>query len=154
MEILRFILIVCITTFASKLNGQVVIHFDYDNSGNRTGRQLTVNTVKSGSIEFPVKDSGDIPDTEIKEGQEKLEEIRPIIYPNPNNGILKIEGLSIPSGMEVNIWLYDLSGVAIISKNESRNAFDLNINHLADGLYILRIRIGEKLFDWKIIKRN
>jgi len=63
MEILRFILIVCITTFASKLNGQVVIHFDYDNSGNRTGRQLTVNTVKSGSIEFPVKDSGDIPDT-------------------------------------------------------------------------------------------
>jgi len=56
--------------------------------------------------------------------------------------------------MEVNIWLYDLSGVAIISKNESRNAFDLNINHLAYGLYILRIRIGEKLFDWKIIKRN
>lgn len=154
MKILRLILIVCITTFASKLNGQFVMHFDYDNSGNRTGRQLTANPVKSGSIEFPAKDSGDIPDTEIKEGQEKLEEIRPVIYPNPNNGILKIEGLSIPSGMEVNIWLYDLSGVALISKNESRNSFDLNINHLADGLYILRIRIGEKLFDWKIIKRN
>ena len=154
MKIIMLILIVCITTFASKLDGQVVIHFDYDNSGNRTGRQLTANPVKSGSIEFPVKDFGDIPDTEIKEGQEKLEEIRPIIYPNPNNGILKIEGLSFPSGMEVNIWLYDLSGVALISKNESRNAFDLNINHLANGLYILRIRIGEKLFDWKIIKRD
>lgn len=154
MKILRLILIVCITTFASRLDGQVVIHFDYDNSGNRTGRQLTANPVKSGSYEFPVKDSGDIPDNEIKEDQEKLEEIRPVIYPNPNNGILKIEGLSIPSGMEANIWLYDLSGVALISKNESGNTFDLNINHLADGLYILRIRIGEKLFDWKIIKKN
>src|SRR4030042_576917 len=132
MKILKPILIICATALTINLNGQVVVHFDYDNSGNRTGRQLTIEEMKSGDVQFPVKDINDIPVIETEEDQETEKDLQPVIYPNPSRGILKIDGLSIPSNTVVNLWLFNLSGVVLISKNESRNTFDLDISHLAD----------------------
>ena len=93
MKIFRFILIVSLTAFTSKLDGQVVIHLDYDNSGDTIGQQLNANPVEYDSIEFPIKDSADIPDTETKRGQEILEETLTLIYLTHNNGSINYESL-------------------------------------------------------------
>lgn len=135
------------------LQGQK-ISFDYDNSGNRIERMLVTEGLKSGSVEFPVTDPDNLPAEEIKKEELIQGELSAVVYPNPNKGIIKISISNMPLNSATEAILYDLSGIELkVEKNlESYNEMD--VSHLKDGIYILRIRVNEKLFDWKIVKNH
>jgi hypothetical protein len=73
------------------------------------------------------------------------------IYPNPVNNILNIEfGLKSASGT-ITIW--NILGTVIREiKYESQNIITINTQSLSAGMYIIKVKAGEKVYSQKIIK--
>ena len=76
-----------------------------------------------------------------------------IVFPQPASDILSIvvkeKSIAFGSGQ---LNLMDLSGKEIISKNfEYRDNYQLNVGSIHNGIYLLRIVIGEKVYSKKII---
>jgi hypothetical protein len=143
-----FIFSLCITC----LHGQK-ISYSYDDNGNRTGRTLFVAQLKPGSVQFPVANSKN----KLEEYQiEKLTqgELTTLVYPNPNKGLIKIDIAYMPLNSITEARLYALSGIELMVKKNFGSYYEMDISRLKDGIYILRIKVNEKIFDWKVIKSN
>ena len=137
------------------------INFTYDRNGNRLTRSIEVTKMKS-VVSFPVSNPKSLKSTvEAKvssESTEKLQgedqEISMVIYPNPNKGILKINISNLPLNSTNELKLYDLSGIELLSSRNFESYLEIDISGYKDGIYILRIKINEKITDWKIIKNT
>jgi len=113
-------------------------------------------------VSFPVSNPKSLKSTvEAKvssESTEKLQgedqEISMVIYPNPNKGILKINISNLPLNSTNELKLYDLSGIELLSSRNFESYLEIDISGYKDGIYILRIKINEKITDWKIIKNT
>lgn len=71
------------------------------------------------------------------------------VYPNPTNGILKIE---TEFNIKINsLYITDFSGKRI--KEFNKTQADLNIRELPNGIYFLNIQTNSKTFTHKIIKQ-
>jgi hypothetical protein len=153
------------------------VEFTYDDNGNRHTRTITVQELQSKSVEFPVIDpknlktkenvmaQGSNPDassqnvdakslsdaTRERINQEEGE-IVTRVYPNPNKGLIKIDISNMPLNSVSELRLYDLSGNEIVMKKNIENHTEIDITRFIDGIYILRVKINEKIFDWKVIK--
>jgi len=73
------------------------------------------------------------------------------IYPNPTNGILKLEFKQIKVQK---IRISDLSGRTKLEKTEIQPNETINLSHLRDGIYIIRIQTDKEIFITKIVKEN
>jgi hypothetical protein len=129
------------------------IKYTYNTSGDRTGRNLI--TLKSTPV-IAQKDSaglyppfGSIPGEVFEEnlGEQKI-----VIYPNPTQGqlLVKIQGYEKESNTA--LYLYDLSGKLLISKKPANSSMPLDLSEYSVGTYILRITLGDKTSEWKIVK--
>jgi hypothetical protein len=156
------------------------VDFVYDDSGNRdTTKIVIVEQLKSNSVTFPVVNPKSLQSTENalaggpeeisgsqNENQKSLDnssntsikqeegEIITLIYPNPSKGLIKIDISNIPLNSITEMKLYDLSGLEKSSKRNFESHSEIDISQLKDGIYILRIKINEKIFDWKIVKTH
>ena len=72
--------------------------------------------------------------------------IKPKIYPNPTTGIIRIEGHF------EELTVYDLLGNMLIKTNESGDLIDCDLSNFKEGLYIIRVSSGGKIFTEKILK--
>jgi hypothetical protein len=157
MHIRRLLPLVLILIRVSILYGQTY-EYAYDNNGNRISRSLVVEELQSRSVSFPVINQKDLKQLEnaVKEGLQEYNseegEISTLVYPNPNKGLLKIDISNMPIESKAELRLYDLSGTEMIIKKDLENYSELNINYLKNGIYILRIKVNDKLFDFKVIK--
>ena len=70
------------------------------------------------------------------------------VYPNPVNNILYIE---LNSGKKTQLEIYNVLGKRIISKT-IYSSETIQIGHLSDGIYILRLTQGNSTFSKKLIK--
>jgi hypothetical protein len=72
------------------------------------------------------------------------------IYPNPNEGLFKVE---ITGGDEndFTIQVYNLTGKAIYTGKNGKYFNEINLSNSQKGLYILRISASGKIFSRKII---
>lgn len=79
------------------------------------------------------------------------QEFEPLtIYPNPSNDFVTIEIPQMPqAGMELSIT--DLSGRQVDEIRNFRSGNTYDINHLAEGVYILSGRMGERMFREKLV---
>lgn len=68
------------------------------------------------------------------------------IYPNPFSDILHINSLSAVELVEI----VNMQGTVVYSEQEPSSS--LNVQHLARGLYMLRIKSGGKWFSQKLLK--
>ncbi len=87
------------------------------------------------------------------ESENRLAEDNIKIYPNPFAGTLNI-GMAL-SGKEVSLTLYDIRGVEVFSLAHLQpdyQTYRLDLSHLQDGLYILRISGGNETIVRKIVK--
>jgi Secretion system C-terminal sorting domain len=158
------------------------VSFTYDASGNRITRTIVVQQQKSIHINSPsvnsknssvadVKGTGKTVSTITGESTENSKlndqeeamkekalteagEITTVVYPNPNKGLLKIDITNMPLNAVTEMKLYDLSGMELTSKRNFDSSSELDISQFRDGIYILRIKINEKIFDWKVIKNH
>ena len=73
------------------------------------------------------------------------------IYPNPTKGILniKITGLDKAKGF---ISIYNIVGKLIEKTELSGNNQIFDLSAQPNGIYIMQIRIEDKISSWKIIK--
>lgn len=133
--------------------GGQTIKYTYDENGSRKSRVLTVEPLGSKGLNFPVEKVEKLPVIAQKEELIKTEgELSTSVYPNPNKGLIKIDILFMPLNSKTEARIYDLSGIEQLVKRNFESSSEINISHLKDGIYILRIKVNESLFDWKIVK--
>jgi Secretion system C-terminal sorting domain len=126
------------------------VDYTYDNRGNRLTR-TTVQQLKAGAVQFPVINPKDIPVEDAK-AEPVLGELSTLVYPNPNKGFIKIDISNLPVDAKTEARVYDLSGQQQVVKMNFDSSSEIDISQLKDGIYILRIKINEKVFDWKVVK--
>jgi hypothetical protein len=126
----------------------VRIKFAYDAAGNRISR--TLHYVSNA----PARSPENTAETEEQEfHSEVINKIEIRIFPNPTQGMLKVEIDNLPSEVLANIALYDFSGRLIEAKPEVDFSAEFNLTSQPAGIYIMRIIAGEERTSWKIIKQ-
>lgn len=72
-----------------------------------------------------------------------------IVYPNPTHGELTIDA---QKGKISNLFITDLNGRILYEKNELSNRETINVTDLPQGIYIMRVRVGNVVKFSKIVK--
>ncbi|MGB1041312.1 MAG: T9SS type A sorting domain-containing protein, partial [Flavobacteriales bacterium] len=81
---------------------------------------------------------------EIKEFKEN----KVFVYPNPAKDIVSIESIKIVDKIVV----YSAEGKMVISKNNFKsNLCSINVSHLENGVYWIRVISGETIITKKLI---
>ena len=155
-------LIFLITFFHIKVLFSQTIDFAYDANGNRISRTLIVEQLQSQDIssiildqeifDLTAKNLKSEKSTKCVDSISEGEEIQISFYPNPNQGILNIGIKNMPLDALSEIRLFDLSGTQLLMINDIPDYFEINIRHLKDGIYILRIKVNTEIFNYKVIK--
>jgi len=121
------------------------IHYGYDSSGNRTNRDILLKSTRNA-------------DNKVNEEQNQkpfrgqLGDIEITIYPNPSKGELTIEIENLPEDPVGWIGVYDMSGKLVFQQIELVQSNLVNLSSSDDGMYILRIVVGDDITEWKILK--
>jgi len=126
------------------LHSQDTVSYGYDAAGNRISRTIVIQ-LRSATApeeeEQPVVYSEMLSDIEVR------------IYPNPTDGLLKVEIRNLPEDQTADILLYNLSGNLISSQRGITDFTDINISSQPSGTYLMKILAGKSQTEWKIIKR-
>lgn len=119
--------------------------FVYDDNGNRKSRTLDMSSnLKSTSPE----------NTEIgkKEYKEVIEDLEILLYPNPTKGEITISLNNFEDQEPSFISIYDYTGRLLQNHNNVQEINLINISDLPRATYLLKIVVGEKSTEWKVIK--
>lgn len=120
------------------VSSQTIVNYTYDAMGNRIKREI----IMSRSIK-----NTNNPLTET------LLEKSISIYPNPTEGLLKIN----ISGWEItdkcNFKVYSLNGLPIQEITVVSSITEINLGNEPNGIYLLNIELNESKSSWKIIKK-
>lgn len=124
--------------------GQSIV-FTYDDSGNRVSRELYTEQLKSLTIDFPIQEES---------LNDKIEVIDPsvLVYPNPSKSYVYLEIKKLTQQNSISYILYDLQGMILIEELHGTQFNSIDINSIPKGIYILRVKIGNKVFDYKVVK--
>jgi hypothetical protein len=141
---LGFFAIVCLQLLYS----QDKVSYGYDAAGNRTSRTIIYAAPPSPAPAEPQEDEA--PPAVYSE---MLSDIEIKIYPNPTDGLLKVEILNLPEKQTANIWLYNLSGKLITSFRRITDFANIDISEQPTGTYLMKIVAGKNQTEWKIIKK-
>lgn len=122
---------------------QTKVCYTYDKAGNRTNRTICLKS------EETTVDSVSIAKTPITE---KLGEMAITLYPNPTKGQLTVQITDMPDKTMGELTLHELSGRLITRQNTVNETTLLDLSAQPLGIYVLRIRVGDKVSEWKVIK--
>ena len=135
-------LITILLLLTARLQAQKVC-ITYDKAGNRTNRTICLKSKEATSDSVSI---AKIPITE------NMGEMVITLYPNPTKGQLKIQITNITCETEGALELYDLSGRLVIVQKTVGESTMLDISRYPLGIYLMRIRICDKVSEWRIIK--
>ena len=126
------------------LHAQDTIAYRYDAAGNRISRTLVLS---SRSAQTTPEENKQAVHTEV------INDIQLKIYPNPTDGLLKVEIKNLPEGQTAQIWLYAMSGKLITLLKDVSKETSINLSGQPAGVYVMRIVSGKFRTEWKIIKK-
>ena len=135
-------LITILLLLTARLQAQKVC-ITYDKAGNRTNRTICLKSEEATSERVS---SAKIPITE------NMGEMVITLYPNPTKGQLKIQITNKTCETEGVLELYDLSGRLVKVQKTVGESTMLDISRYPLGIYLMRIRICDKVSEWRIIK--
>ena len=142
MKIISFFAVLILMACASISKAQG-ISFTYDAAGNRIQRIIVFKStevnIDSIAVAKPLTDN--------------LGEIKITIYPNPTSGKLSVELENIPNGETAKIAMYNIDGRLIQQTGSLEPINHLDLSDYQMGIYILRITVGQKVSEWKVIKQ-
>ena len=144
MKQLSLIGLLLFLVFSSTNIFSQTINYTYDNAGNRTGRDTIQiggrGSLKSATVQKVIKD-----DTFAKQSIK--------IYPNPTQGLVEIEIPEDPeNNSRIQLIVSDIRGRVIISQPRESGRITIDLSSQPNGLYILNIKKGSLISQWKIIK--
>ena len=70
------------------------------------------------------------------------------IYPNPVNQFINVSCLQTDDVKEIEI--IDVSGKVLLERSMQSNNFTLSVGHLEEGMYIIRVMSGKKMYSQKL----
>ena len=117
------------------------IKYTYDESGNRIKKEIVLSSTRSLLSE----------DDEQEAYTEEIQSHQITIYPNPTKGLLnvKIAGLDKINGQ---ISIYNMGGRLINQSDLSSSNQTFGLSDQPNGIYIMQIKLEDKVSSWKIIK--
>ncbi|MDR0543142.1 MAG: T9SS type A sorting domain-containing protein [Dysgonamonadaceae bacterium] len=143
MKRIFLILFLASSLLVSKVPAQNSVSFVYDEAGNRISRTIVFNTT-SGQLRS---------DDETTDYTEVFPETILHIYPNPTEGLLQINIENLPDGETVQIAVFTASGQLLFKKEHQPAFTEIDLGGQPAGIYLLKIQIGDKSTEWKIIKK-
>lgn len=142
------LLLLLFTNLYTKMAAQstkAMVSYDYDYAGNRVARTVILVPNLAG-----VKQNKNVDPEPIKE---QLGELVITIYPNPTKGMLQVVVTGMKPNEAYNLNFYDLHGKILISRAGQPDKTILDIASYTSGSYILRVQVGSKIKEFKIIKQ-
>ena len=117
--------------------------YEYDHAGNRVSRVVISINTRAKSV-----------DDEISPLEQELMQCKIRVFPNPTKGFLNME---ISSGEEnccYDFTLYSSSGQKLLNKKQIGNRnVSLDLSTYSTGIYILILKYGEEVVQYKIVKQ-
>ncbi len=104
----------------------------YDNAGNSSACSIDV-TVNANIT-----------------GVEQLKDVGISIYPNPTNGVVKIEFLNSTAS---NVKVVNLSGKQLLEKKNLQSVEMIDLSQFRDGIYLFIFETGKKDYSVRIVKK-
>jgi hypothetical protein len=144
------IIIPIMLLFELEVYSQTSFSFQYDLSGNRTYRNI-VTLLKSGTIEPTEAVQVDSANYKPHEFKDEIGNTQIKIYPNPVKELLQVE-IPLTSETPVTLQVYTSTGGLLRDVKVTCESTKIDLNGQPAGIYILKISIGEKTSEWKIIK--
>lgn len=114
------------------------IRYTYNSSGARIERKV-ISLTRQAKEEIEVS------------FEEELAEAKIVIYPNPTKGRLIVE-ITNMGDAQGDITAIDLKGKVIVKKKVLTNQTEIDLSNNPSGIYVLQIRVADKVSSWKIIK--
>ncbi len=126
------------------------IHYSYDASGNRTRRYLGTVMMSARMVTKSATDKTAPAPPPVETSLD--EEFFVKIYPNPTQGVMRLDVLGAADFENAGYTVYDLNG-KVVKAGQSLSASQLiNIEHLPNGTYVLSLQLKGKHAQWKVIK--
>lgn len=119
------------------------VDYTYDQAGNRTGRIVIYEQLRSKRNNTP---------TDSVVVKDQLEGLDLKFYPNPTKGMLRVDINGSEADSELNMVIYDAQGRIILNSKANEGSNTLNLTRYAAGWYILQIQAGGNKREYKIIK--
>lgn len=126
---------------ATMAHAQTGYVYEYDDAGNRIQRLIREINMKTGDALL----------TDTLPFTEQLNNIEVKIYPNPTEGLLKLELVNVVDENNVTVKLFDMNGRQLLIQNISILA-ELDLSSFPTGKYILHILADGNTSSWAIIK--
>jgi len=123
------------------------IEYKYDNSGNRTSREVIYYSERRDGLKSYTKEQ-DNQDEEL----ENLESIN--LFPNP-----AIYAISISVNADVlqednrRILMYDMQGRKIRDIQPQGNLVSIDVSDMSKGSYVVKLIYGKRVKDWILVKQ-
>jgi hypothetical protein len=141
--------------------------YAYDNSGNRISRQTSVSSramismagEKDGSGFDSTKDPGvdDSKDPEkgITTGNPDLmnEKLQAVVFPNPTEGMLKVNVVNYSEEKTGEIILFDIAGRVLLRHNIDSKSTIVDMVGYSSGIYMMAITLDGETVTHKIIRK-
>lgn len=136
------------------------IKYEYDLAGNRNSRTIwlksaiipkdTTQSVSQG-VAVPEVIAAELKEQNV-EFNETLGEQEIKIYPNPTRGELKVTISSLEQGAVARLLVFNAAGALVVQKEDLSTSNEINLSTQRAGMYIMRIVLGAKTSEWKIVK--
>ena len=136
------ILILLTLSTIVRLQAQQVT-YAYDAAGNRISRTIIMQQ-QARERNQPEENTSHT---------DKLGEASVTIYPNPTQGLLKVNIDNMPEDSQGRIQVFDLNGQMLMQKTDIDYSTDVDLSSQSPGTYILKITLSDKTTTWKIIKQ-
>ncbi len=141
--IFTFIVLSCITQAILAQN----FSFGYDATGNRQNRTILLKSASSVSYHESAATA-----PEEKNYNETIGDLIISFFPNPTRSDINLKIENLNSDMPTYLALYDNAGrlIRILTQLQTYNT--INLSGLPAGTYLITLKIGDSVSDWKIIK--
>jgi hypothetical protein len=143
-----FLLILFLLSFSmeGKVQCQSIVSYAYDNAGNRISRKVVLLSsnpthVKKDTISTPAPVAEQLGDRKIT------------VFPNPTKGDLAVDITGGNDKDEMQIVLISAQGIQLQTLKAVTGTTPVNMLHYPPGWFILRVKAGDKMTEFKIIKQ-
>jgi hypothetical protein len=140
----QFYLLFSFLVFLSTTIQAQKVGYDYDLAGNRITRKVV-------SLDNPnyAKQHVETP----APVEELLGERKITVYPNPTRGSLAVEITGGDSKEQMTLSVFSSQGVQLQNIKATAITTPVNMSAYPSGWYILRLQVGDKMTEFKIIKQ-
>jgi hypothetical protein len=147
MKAIKTVLLVTAVSLYGMGFAQVTVGFGYDEAGNRINRVIDMPPAQAPALRADSAQSQPAVYSEV------ISDLVVLIYPNPTDGLIRVEIQNLSPKETAEIALYQFSGKMIQRKRGISSFTEIDITGQPAGVYVLKIIAGEKQTEWKIIKK-